>query len=65
MLKRYVGPYDEVQVYVAGNELGVVKKGEAIAVPDDVATLAEWPADHWQDGEPARPATSKTVRGAD
>lgn len=51
MLKRYIGPFEEVQVYVAGNDLGTVKKDEAIAVPDEIAALTEWPADNWQDSE--------------
>lgn len=54
MLKRYVGPHDEVRVVVAGTELGFVKQGESIAVPDEVAASTEWPSELWQDGAPAK-----------
>ena len=47
-LMRYTGPYDAVDVKVAGHELGIVERGESIAVPDDLAALTEWPPECWQ-----------------
>jgi len=47
-LKKYVGPFDAVTVRVAGNELGTVENGASIVVPDELAGLTEWPADHWE-----------------
>lgn len=51
MLKRYVGPDDEVRVVVAGTEIGNVRQGESIAVPDEIAELTVWPDTLWQDGD--------------
>ena len=66
MLKRYVGPDDEVKVVVAGTEIGNVKRGEAIAVPDDIAGLTVWPDTLWQDGaEDKKTASKKTATPTD
>jgi hypothetical protein len=54
MLKRYIGPDDEVRVVVAGTEIGVVKKGEAIAISDDVANTVVWPDELWSDDKPKK-----------
>jgi hypothetical protein len=58
-LKRYVGPYAEVRVVIHGNELGNVVKGGSIVIPDDLAQMATWPADEWEDGESKAPAGDK------
>ena len=52
MLKRYIGPFDEVSVTVAGTEIGIVKRDEAIAIPDDLANSFEWAPELWADGAP-------------
>ena len=46
-LFMYDGPYTEVDLKVAGNEIGSVKKGESIVVPDELAALVEW-QDYWK-----------------
>lgn len=57
MLKTYVGHYTEgVEVVINGQSYGVVKPGESIVVPDDIAAAAVWP-DVWEDAKP--PAKSK------
>lgn len=53
MLKQYIGPYDEVRVVVAGIEVGRVKQGESLAIPDEVADSVTWPDTLWQDNAPA------------
>jgi hypothetical protein len=52
MLKRYIGPNDEVRVVVAGTEIGVVKKGDAIAISEELAKSVEWSEDLWADDAP-------------
>lgn len=59
MLMRYIGPLDEVQVAVAGNDFGVVKQGEAIVVPDALAETVGW-SEHWENVK----ATKKAVKDA-
>ena len=61
MLKRYIGPDDEVRVVVAGTEIGFVKRGEAIAVSDEMAASVVWPEELWSDEAPAIPEASKKV----
>lgn len=51
-LMRYVGPYPEVRVVVAGTEVGNVENGGSIVVPDELASQAEW-SEHWEDGSKA------------
>jgi hypothetical protein len=53
-LKRYVGPDSEVSVVVAGREMGIVKNGEAIVVPDELAELVVWQDQLWEDGAPVK-----------
>lgn len=47
-LMRYIGPYDEVRVSVAGIEFGPVEKDGSIAVPDELAQQVVW-NEHWED----------------
>lgn len=54
MLKRYIGPDEEVKLVVAGYEIGVVKKDEAIVIPDELAELVVWPEKLWADGAPVK-----------
>ena len=58
-LKRYVGPHAEVSVRVAGVDYGIVKKGAAVSVPDELASQVEWPSKLWQDGASPAPVVSK------
>lgn len=51
-LKRYIGPYDAVEVKVAGRELGIVEKDGSIVVPDELAELVAWSPELWEDGAP-------------
>ena len=53
-LFTYDGPYQEVDLKVAGNEVGSVKKGESIVVPDDLAALVEW-QDYWTRADETKP----------
>lgn len=51
MLKTYIGQFKEgVEVFVLGVPFGVVKPGESIVVPDDLAEKATWGEDIWKDG---------------
>lgn len=59
MLKRYVGPYPEVSVSVAGNDFGTVKNGEALVIPDELAESVGW-SEHWEDVK----ATKKNLKDA-
>ncbi len=52
MLKTDIGRFDEVEVVVAGNKIGMVRRNEAIAIPDELAALVEWPEKNWRDGAP-------------
>lgn len=54
-LKRYLGPHDEVTVKVAGHDLGYVKKGESIFVPEELVGLTVWQEKNWDDGAPVVP----------
>lgn len=66
MLKVYIGPDAEVRVVVAGTEIGIVKNGESIVVPDDIAATTVWPDALWQDVPPAKTAkTDATAKGVD
>jgi len=57
-LKRYIGPLESVRLCVAGYEIGTVEQGGSIFVPDELAKLTEWQADHWADGAPVVTAKS-------
>jgi hypothetical protein len=51
MIKTYRGPFVEgVDVVVAGESFGLVKPGESIAVPDELAEQVAWPESNWSDG---------------
>jgi len=52
MLKTYIGPHDEVQVVIAGEDYGYVAHGETIVVDDDLANSVAWSEDLWQNGAP-------------
>lgn len=47
-LMKYLGPFDEVRVSVAGQEVGVVAKGDFISVPDELEGQSEWQEEHWE-----------------
>jgi len=66
-LKRYIGPLESVRLQVAGHEIGIVKQGDSIVVPDELAELTEWQADYWADGAPVTPAkvTAKSAKADD
>lgn len=49
MLKRYIGPIDEVSVIIAGQDFGLVKTGQAIPVPDEIANSVSWGDANWED----------------
>jgi hypothetical protein len=55
MLKRYVGPLDEVFVSIAGNEFGIVKNGESLVVPNELAESVGW-SEHWEDVKDSKKA---------
>ena len=63
MLKRYIGPADEVTVSINGQDFGIVHKGESIPVPDELANSVMWPEELWDDGE-TKPANNKTKGSA-
>lgn len=46
-LFTYDGDYAAVDLRVAGHDLGTVEKGGSIVVPDELASLTEWP-DYWK-----------------
>lgn len=58
-LKRYTGPFPAVEVRIAGEDFGKVAKGDAIAVPDDLANQVVWQDDLWEDGAAEKPAAVK------
>ena len=64
-LKRYIGPLESVRLQVAGHEIGIVKQGDSIVVPDELAELTEWQADLWADGAPVAAAKSAKSAKAD
>jgi hypothetical protein len=64
MLMRYVGPDEAVRVVVAGTEIGVVKQGESIVVPDEIAESTVWPDTLWQDGTEKKTASKKSTSAA-
>lgn len=49
MLKRYIGSVAEVSVVIQGTDYGLIKTGESLSVPDEVAENAAWPEDNWED----------------
>lgn len=49
MLKRYIGLVPEVTVTIQGNDYGVIRTGESLSVPDEVAENAAWPESNWED----------------
>jgi hypothetical protein len=59
-LFKYVGPLPEVEVHVAGNEIGVVEKGGSIVVPDELANQVAW-SEHWQRADNESPAPAEPV----
>ena len=59
-LFTYDGPYPEVDLKVAGNEIGSVKKGESIVVPDDLAKQVEW-QDYWIRADESKPKLAAAV----
>jgi hypothetical protein len=59
-LKRYIGPFPAVEVRVAGHDYGVVERGAAIAVPDELADQVIWQDENWEDGA-AKAAAEKPV----
>lgn len=64
-LYKYTGPYDEVEVRIAGNDVGVVKKGESIVISDDLevsnADLVKQESKPKEDPKPA-PITSEGTK---
>jgi hypothetical protein len=54
MLKRYIGSADEVTVSIMGQDYGIVKKGDSIPVPDDIANAVSWAEENWEDGTPVK-----------
>lgn len=63
-LKRYIGLADAVEVRIEGDDYGVVRQGETLAVEDDVAARQMWPADAREDAAPATPP-AKPVQGSE
>jgi hypothetical protein len=49
-LKRYIGPYESVRLMVAGEEIGIVNKGDSVVIPDEIADSVEWSDELWADG---------------
>lgn len=47
-LLKYLGPFDEVRVSVAGQEIGIVAKGQQISVPDEFEGQSEWQTENWK-----------------
>ena len=53
MLKKYKGTPDII--LVVGNEnYGVVREGESVAIPDEIATSVGWSPDLWENVAPAK-----------
>ena len=50
MLKRYIGPLDEVTVIIQGQDVGTVGQGEAIPIPDELVDTVAWDNGLWEDG---------------
>ncbi len=48
-LKRYIGTAERVTVVVLGESYGIVEHGEALAIPDEIASKVAWPAENWED----------------
>ena len=65
MLKQYIGPHDEVKVVIAGNEIGIVKQGESISVPDELAESVGWAETLWQDFKPAPAVRNSKSEGSE
>jgi hypothetical protein len=60
MLKTYIGPYHEgVELTVMGESFGVVKPGDSIVIPDEIAEQVDWPSDIWRSGPEKKAASSK------
>lgn len=61
MQKRFIGPAnpgpggeDEGHdVLVAGHQLGTVRTGEVLEVPDELAETVAWPESLWEDVKPS------------
>lgn len=68
MQKRFIGPENPGQdgkdqghdVLVAGNQLGTVRSGEVLEVPDDLAKEVAWPESLWEDVKATAPAKKKS-----
>ena len=59
-LLKYLGPYEEVRVSVAGQEVGIVAKGQKLSVPDELAGQSEWQPDSWELVSEAKASPSGT-----
>lgn len=59
-LLKYLGPFDEVRVSVAGQEVGTVAKGMKISVPDELAGQSEWQEESWELMSEDKPSPSGT-----
>lgn len=68
MQKKFIGPANPDpdgndqghDVLVAGHQLGNVKHGATIDVPDDLAQDIAWPESLWEDVKAASPAKKKS-----
>lgn len=59
MLVTYIGPHKEVDVVIAGEDFGRVKKGESLVVPDGLASEDTFAPNLWQVGTPAKKNSEK------
>jgi hypothetical protein len=57
-LLKYLGPFDEVRVSVAGQEVGIVAKGDKLSVPDELAGQSEWQPESWELMSETKPTAS-------
>lgn len=57
-LFTYNGPYESVELKVAGYEIGTVEQGGSIVVPDDLADSVEW-QDYWKRADQGTPENLK------
>jgi hypothetical protein len=58
MLKRYIGPEPEIMVSIHGQDYGLVRQGESIPVPDEIAEITSWAETNWEDGTPSNPSNT-------
>jgi hypothetical protein len=60
MLKTYKGPFSEgVELVISGRSFGVVKPGESVVIPDELAAKVVFPESIWEDGPAAQGKGSK------